>query len=1083
MRKSLLTLLIALLAPVFAMAQTNQGVTKTARTASTTDTDEERLYVSPAVLAPVPAAGTNVDAASHSVAAWVKLDATTVSVNTLDNNQVIFGYGGREHCNTNGCWYIAMNKDGNLAFTGWGGFPTLTAAADQPTITAGEYFHLLVSYEASTKLVSVYVNGKLYGSGTASKTLQWFGDEYPAFQFAGFQFGGAIDEIQFFNKALDKEEAVVAMYTAQTLPSAVAIYSLDEVAEGTTGQFAPTYGTTTEKVIKETCTGSASGAVWSNGVVGLIDGITVDDTTYKGTCAESAPTLAEGRTIVEESEFPNVTVKFNTPENGTLVVKQGETTVELDTEHTYRLGTLFSFTATPADDYALHAIKVKDLNGTEYFGTAPNGGLRACGLDTEYDAVFMQGTYVLTVENAMNVPYTLTYEGGNADLANMVSEADYTLTLTVPDNVKLNGVTLNGAALTANGDGTYTINSVVNSTLVIDAVEKAQYTVTYEQPANGTIAVTAGTTTVASGSTVTEGTVLTITATPADGYMLSTLTANGTALSSGSTYTVTAATTIAATFQERPAGIDHCVPAPISGRLYTDNNTKNNTRYLTKATVTVGSNSVEISNSGTYANSVFGTFSAITGRKVYDETATIPEVQAEAGQTVTLKIEGDGTWMNTFVYFDAELDGLDSDDEVARVFSESNGMSVAQESLTFTIPSTAKAGTYRMRYLLNWDQNQGPCEYGQAPTGSGSNYRANDNGDAIFDVDFVIPSAEFDQARDITVVTENAAYGVVAITDPATEGNTVNTKQADVTVAATASEGYTFMNWTNAAGTVVSTDATYTYSGEEAVVLTAHFGHSVAYTVSAGGTLAVSTGATTVASGDVLAVGSEITLTFTPAEGKRIASFTVNGEDKTSEISDNAYTFTLDANTVIAVTYDDFTATITWVVRGNGTVTAGYAWNDNATGCTDNFASGDMINSVLFNQEGLTFWLIPGKQTNSDDFDDVESATSQAGEADPEDIQGELNTDGGPDGSGITEEGGPIYYYTISTLPSEDLTLVFAFTQNGTSSAIDDIFGDEEPDAPAEYYNVNGVRVSGDNLTPGIYVVKKGSKTAKVIVM
>lgn len=37
-------------------------------------------------------------------------------------------------------------------------------------------------------------------------------------------------------------------------------------------------------------------------------------------------------------------------------------------------------------------------------------------------------------------------------------------------------------------------------------------------------------------------------------------------------------------------------------------------------------------------------------------------------------------------------------------------------------------------------------------------------------------------------------------------------------------------------------------------------------------------------------------------------------------------------------------------------------------------------------------------------------------------------------------------------------------------------------DGPAVYYNINGVRVNGDNLVPGIYIVKEGSSVRKILV-
>lgn len=51
--------------------------------------------------------------------------------------------------------------------------------------------------------------------------------------------------------------------------------------------------------------------------------------------------------------------------------------------------------------------------------------------------------------------------------------------------------------------------------------------------------------------------------------------------------------------------------------------------------------------------------------------------------------------------------------------------------------------------------------------------------------------------------------------------------------------------------------------------------------------------------------GAEVIVTITPPAGKRIKTFNNNGNDVLSEITDNTYTFTLDDNTYIAVTYED----------------------------------------------------------------------------------------------------------------------------------------------------------------------------------
>lgn len=50
----------------------------------------------------------------------------------------------------------------------------------------------------------------------------------------------------------------------------------------------------------------------------------------------------------------------------------------------------------------------------------------------------------------------------------------------------------------------------------------------------------------------------------------------------------------------------------------------------------------------------------------------------------------------------------------------------------------------------------------------------------------------------------------------------------------------------------------------------------------------------------------------------------------------------------------------------------------------------------------------------------------------------------------------------------------------GNQSGISDVEVDEE--APVEYFNLQGMPVSADNLTPGVYIRRQGSKVAKILV-
>ena len=86
----------------------------------------------------------------------------------------------------------------------------------------------------------------------------------------------------------------------------------------------------------------------------------------------------------------------------------------------------------------------------------------------------------------------------------------------------------------------------------VQAGEIETYTVTWAEPENGTLTVTADTGTLQSGATVEAGTSITVTATPDEGYELETLTVGGKTFTSGESYVVEANTEIVATFAEIP---------------------------------------------------------------------------------------------------------------------------------------------------------------------------------------------------------------------------------------------------------------------------------------------------------------------------------------------------------------------------------------------------------------------------------------------------------------------------------------------------------------------------------------------------
>ena len=94
--------------------------------------------------------------------------------------------------------------------------------------------------------------------------------------------------------------------------------------------------------------------------------------------------------------------------------------------------------------------------------------------------------------------------------------------------------------------GVYDFDVTVN-----EGVPVEEYTVTWAEPVNGTLEVTVGPgITIQSGATVEAGASITVTATPAEGYQLETLTVGGEALENGASYAVNSNVEIVATFVE-----------------------------------------------------------------------------------------------------------------------------------------------------------------------------------------------------------------------------------------------------------------------------------------------------------------------------------------------------------------------------------------------------------------------------------------------------------------------------------------------------------------------------------------------------
>lgn len=1021
------------------------AIQKDARTSVATITDS-RLYVDPSIISPVVKA-TAFDK-PYSLGVWVNIDsymtqAGAGSYTNPENSMVIMGYGGRAHCNNNGCWNLVVDKNGVPGFSGWGNKISGDKAFDGTTVPLNQWVHMMVVYNPETPSLSFYMDGALVGEKTMTAQHEWFTDETPAIYFASYGFSKYIDEVAIYNKALTATEVVSAKTYAPAVSGLLGLYHFAEVAEGTTAQYANESTQDCASSLKMTYVKSAASGTnnaWANGLAYVTD-------------TEEAPTTTADASIARQAPDIDATVTLEQSEGGTIAITNTADGTEFsDGENAVKVGNALTITATPEDGYQLIGIYAMDTEtGTT---TEITGDTYVVTGNVIITARFTNETYALTILNEQNFPFTITLNGQEVtDYEHMLGGgAEYHLTVTEPEDKVFTSITINGVSQAPAEGGYYAIVLDGDATLAINGYAKPTFTVTFEQPTGGTVGATTGSgtsmVTLNSGDSVLQGTEITLTNTKNAGYIFVNYVVNGSNYS-GTTYTVNENVTISAVFEE---GLDYCEPTGTSDAA----------RYVNTLNVSDDQgNSITVNPNG-QTNKTFTLLD--------DVFVTAP------GATVTLTVPsngGDGTWQHSYFFIDYGRDGtFDVDNTINRAngdlvsfnFYNSNltgstgynskgasanyNQSVVGTLPTFTLPSDMAPGKYRVRYRLFWN-NVDPCA---DLTSAGT-----ETGKQCFDFYFQIPNSELDTPRTVTVTANDAALGTVAITDPATDESSIETTQARVTVKATAADGAVFINWTDADGNELSTNSTYAYDGTEDATLTANFGFAVTFSSNSDGSLAVSANGESLTSGAVVLPGTEITITATPATDKVLINLAINGEVQT--VTDGTLTYTVNSATEITATFGSEQHTLHILVSGNGTLEAWTELDSNDGPAGTQYTDGAGISKDI----ELIVFLTPdaGEELSSFTVDDNGNVT-----------------DATQDAKDFTNENGQ--HISFVSYPEGDVTLSAVFTVEG--SAIDSVISDADANAPAEFYNLQGVKVGASNLAPGVYVVRQGSKTYKVLV-
>ena len=221
-------------------------------------------------------------------------------------------------------------------------------------------------------------------------------------------------------------------------------------------------------------------------------------------------------------------VTYHQSIGGTYRILNGSQEVTTGSNIAY--GTVLNIEVTPAEHYKLDSILVN--------------GIRIIGFSFTVDANSIVETYFskmkYTVTYTQPVNGTLTLKDGSQTIHSGDS-VEYGTGLTIEaraaEHYKLDSILVNGTRIS------WLSFTVTSSSVVEVYFSKPLFTISYNQSAGGTFKVKNGSQEVASGSTVDHGTVLTVEATPAQGYKLDSIRVNGARIS-GLSFTVTDNTNI-----------------------------------------------------------------------------------------------------------------------------------------------------------------------------------------------------------------------------------------------------------------------------------------------------------------------------------------------------------------------------------------------------------------------------------------------------------------------------------------------------------------------------------------------------------
>ena len=436
--------------------------------------------------------------------------------------------------------------------------------------------------------------------------------------------------------------------------------------------------------------------------------------------------------------------------------------------------------------------------------------------------------------------------------------------------------------------GVYDFDVTVN-----EGVPVEEYTVTWSEPVNGTLEVTVGQgITIQSGATVEAGASITVTATPAEGYQLETLTVGGEALENGASYAVNSDVEIVATFVEESPW-----------KLVASN--------LLSAETKDG---VDLTNVNAESNK-WGVYEASTANGAVLDGKTwgygLRDAFNKEQVMVKVNIEEAGEYKFSYrMRLDNNDPDLNERYAVLNLFyqqEDGSQTTVSDEDINLYTSTELPATQYESR-VINLEPGTysfGVNHVNNIQGGDGGYSGASLPGTYLFVGDFKLYKYHQEAQPDCKISWTEPENGTIEVsvygTGETVENGATVPYGTSVDIVATPAAGYELEGITINGEPYESTGFGYVVAGDLNIEATFVEVPVTMYTVSWTADncdIKVETAeGTTVDNGGEVAEGTELTITATAADGYELESLTVNGDD-----FENAATWTVAGDVTIVAT-------------------------------------------------------------------------------------------------------------------------------------------------------------------------------------